>query len=129
MKNIDICVSSEFKLPQKACNKCTLGVMDGNNPHLWNKCFCECHKMNGFSECEGYSEAFQLGYENWCEPCNNPYIIGSKDYHLFNLPLSPYICPVCDNPFWIIRECNSSYDLNLGKIIPHSPVQTIPRKS
>lgn len=79
MKNIDTCVSSEFKLPQKACNKCALGVMDGNNFHLWNKCFCDCHKMNGINECEDITEAFQLGYENWCEPYN-PYVIGSNEH-------------------------------------------------
>lgn len=45
-----------------------------------------------------------------------------------NLPLSPYICPICEMPFWIIRECNSSFDLSLGRSVRHTPVQTIPRK-
>jgi hypothetical protein len=63
MKNINTCISTEFKLPQKACNKC----------------YCDCHEMNGINGCEDITEAFQLGYENWYEPCN-PYVIGSNDY-------------------------------------------------
>lgn len=28
---------------QVACDICTLGVMDGDNPHFHGKCNCECH--------------------------------------------------------------------------------------
>ncbi len=47
ISNDELCFSLEDKLPQKACNKCTLGTMDGDNPHLWNKCLCKCHLTNG----------------------------------------------------------------------------------
>lgn len=28
---------------QLACDKCTVGVMDGDNPHLTGRCSCDCH--------------------------------------------------------------------------------------
>jgi hypothetical protein len=28
---------------QRACDRCTQGVMDANNPHLWGACLCPCH--------------------------------------------------------------------------------------
>ena len=55
MKNINSCVSPEFKPSSKTCDKFEI------------------------SECGAFSKAFELGYSNWCEPCN-PYVIGSNDY-------------------------------------------------
>ena len=26
-----------------ACDRCTVGVMDATNPHLWGDCPCPCH--------------------------------------------------------------------------------------
>lgn len=33
----------EPSLVQIACDSCTLGVMDADNPHLTGKCNCKCH--------------------------------------------------------------------------------------
>jgi hypothetical protein len=30
---------------QTACDRCTLGVMDADNPHLHGLCECECHPL------------------------------------------------------------------------------------
>jgi hypothetical protein len=29
--------------PQVACDRCSLGVMDATNPHLYGECGCGCH--------------------------------------------------------------------------------------
>lgn len=31
------------KIQTPACDRCTVGVMDATNPHLWGECDCECH--------------------------------------------------------------------------------------
>lgn len=33
--------------PQTACDRCSAGVMDSENPHMWGDCGCECHKVSG----------------------------------------------------------------------------------
>ena len=32
-----------IKLQVPACDRCTLGVMDTTNPHLYGLCDCPCH--------------------------------------------------------------------------------------
>lgn len=36
--------------PQKACDRCTRGVMDSDNPHLRGECGCSCHAIASGSE-------------------------------------------------------------------------------
>ncbi|MGE0155312.1 MAG: hypothetical protein AB7R90_22045 [Reyranellaceae bacterium] len=31
------------RIVQRACDRCTLGVMDADNPHLHGRCACPCH--------------------------------------------------------------------------------------
>ncbi len=45
-----------------------------------------------------------------------------------DLSQSPYICPICKDPYWIIRECNSIFDVSLVKFVKHPPVKTVLRK-
>jgi len=33
-----------------ACDRCTQGVMDTSNPHLWGDCRCECHRASEGSD-------------------------------------------------------------------------------
>ena len=28
---------------QTACARCSVGVMDNDNPHVWGECECSCH--------------------------------------------------------------------------------------
>ena len=37
-------VEARGPVAQTACDRCTLGVMDANNPHLCGACDCECHQ-------------------------------------------------------------------------------------
>lgn len=50
--------------------------------------------------------------------------------HRFNLMKdeSPYICPICSLPYYIERICESRFDKNTEKVIPHTPIMTIRRK-
>jgi hypothetical protein len=45
-----------------------------------------------------------------------------------DLSQSPYICPICKDPYWIIRKCDSRFDVSLAKSVKHTPAKTVPRK-
>lgn len=89
---MNTCYSKEFKLPQKACDKCTLGVMDNLNPHLWNECLCECHSFNGDVACNKQWFCFHCSWvamiETWstkigmrylCRSCGSSGLLSEYD--------------------------------------------------
>lgn len=41
------CGHTATKAVQRACDRCTQGVMDADNPHLWGLCKCPCHEVMG----------------------------------------------------------------------------------
>jgi len=45
---------------QRACDRCTQGVMDSTNSHLLGTCSCECHKGDGNSAAQTWLEAAQI---------------------------------------------------------------------
>ncbi len=42
-----------------ACDRCSQGVMDAENPHVWGECDCECHDP---------SEQVEPAYEHMALP-------------------------------------------------------------
>lgn len=45
-----------MSIVQKACDRCTQGVMDADNPHLHGLCRCPCHPevIVGYMNSMGY---------------------------------------------------------------------------
>ena len=44
-----------------ACDRCTRGVMDMGNPHLWGECDCPCHGRPDYDARLDYPERFREG--------------------------------------------------------------------
>lgn len=36
-------ITAALAIQTPACDRCTQGVMDVTNDHLWGRCRCECH--------------------------------------------------------------------------------------